>query len=175
LTADRNPATRLLRSTPITGASSLLRDGPSPCPATDTPACGSSPLASLSPAGHLNQLPALSGRGVLPFRAEAWFRAHAIYMPDAARAVNRNPPDSSRENHQSPVSTSDNALRHVIDGSLSFVFSDHTCRIQCDISMTLTTTAHSPQQLMAVWNLRLHSDSEGPTFISSTALKSKEL
>lgn len=96
-------------------------------------------------------------------------------MPDAARAVNRNPPDLSRENHQSPVSTSDNALRHVIDGSLSFVFSDHTCRIQCDVSMTLTTTTHSPQQLMAVWNLRLHSDSEGPAFISSTALKPKEL
>jgi len=94
-------------------------------------------------------------------------------MPDAARAVNRNPPDSSRSTHQSPVSTSSNALRHFIDGSLSFVFSAHTCRIQCDVSMTLTTTTHSPQQLMAVWNLRLHSDSEGPTFISSTALKAK--
>jgi hypothetical protein len=43
-----------------------------------------------------------------------------------------------------------NALRHVIDGSLSFVFPDHTCRIMCDVSLTLTTTTHSPQQLKAV-------------------------
>jgi hypothetical protein len=37
--------------------------------------------------------------------------------------------------------------------------------------MTLTTTAHSPQQLMAVWNLRLNGDSEGPTLISDTAIQ----
>jgi hypothetical protein len=35
--------------------------------------------------------------------------------------------------------------------------------------MTLTTTTHSPQQLMAVWNHRLNSDPEGPTLISDTA------
>jgi hypothetical protein len=40
-----------------------------------------------------------------------------------------------------------------------------------DVSMTLTTTAHSPQQLMAVWNLRLNGDSEGPTLISDTAIQ----
>jgi hypothetical protein len=37
--------------------------------------------------------------------------------------------------------------------------------------MTLTTTAHSPQQLMAVWSLLLQTDSEGPTFISDTAMR----
>jgi hypothetical protein len=63
-----------------------------------------------------------------------------------------------------------NALRHVIGGSLTFAFSTHTCRILCDVSMTLTTTAHSPQQLMAVWNPPLQDDPEGPTFISNTAL-----
>ncbi|RXS64594.1 hypothetical protein EST92_30625 [Streptomyces sp. TM32] len=35
--------------------------------------------------------------------------------------------------------------------------------------MTLTTTAHSPQQLMVVWHLHLYADTEGPTFISTTA------
>lgn len=66
---------------------------------------------------------------------------------------------------------SSNALRHVIGGSLSFAFPDLTCRISCDVSMTLTTTAHSPQQLMAVWNLLLQDDPEGPTFIFNTALQ----
>jgi hypothetical protein len=39
----------------------------------------------------------------------------------------------------------------------------------CGFSTTLTTTAHSPQQLVAVWHLHLHADTEGPTFISTTA------
>lgn len=66
---------------------------------------------------------------------------------------------------------SSHALRHVVGGSLAFAFPDLTCRIQCDVSMTLTTTTHSPQQLMAVWNLLLQDDPEGPTFIFNTALK----
>jgi hypothetical protein len=65
------------------------------------------------------------------------------------------------------------ALRRVIDGSLSFAFSDRTCHISCDFSMTLTTTTHSPQQLMGVWSHLLQDDSEGPTFIFSTALLSR--
>src|SRR4051812_3161594 len=40
-----------------------------------------------------------------------------------------------------------------------------------DVSMTLTTTTHSPQQLMAVWNPRLNGDSEGSTLISDTAIR----
>jgi hypothetical protein len=43
------------------------------------------------------------------------------------------------------------ALRHVIGGSLSFAFSDHTLPHHCaTFSITLTTTPHSAQQLMAV-------------------------
>jgi hypothetical protein len=46
---------------------------------------------------------------------------------------------------------SSHALRHVIDGSLSFAFSDHTLPHHCaTFSMTLTTTPHSVQQLMVV-------------------------
>src|SRR5665647_3634104 len=44
-----------------------------------------------------------------------------------------------------------------------------------DFSMTLTTTTHSPQQLMAVWNRLLPDDPEGPTLISYTALRSRTL
>ena len=39
--------------------------------------------------------------------------------------------------------------------------------------MTLTTTTHSPQQLMVVWNRLLPDESEGPTLISNTALPSR--
>jgi len=68
------------------------------------------------------------------------------------------------------------SLRHndaLSVGSLAFVFSDHTCHLKGDFSMTLTTTTHSPQQLMAVWNRLLPNDSEGPTLISHTALRSR--
>jgi hypothetical protein len=41
-----------------------------------------------------------------------------------------------------------------------------------DFSMTLTTTTHSPQQLMVVWNRLLPDESEGPALISRTALRS---
>src|SRR5581483_11359138 len=44
----------------------------------------------------------------------------------------------------------------------------------CDFSMTLTTTPHSAQQLMAVWNPLLQGDPEGPTFIFNTALLSSD-
>src|SRR5690348_12403848 len=73
LIADRNLTTRPLRSTPITGASPLLRDGPPSCPATGTPPLTALhrlrplPLASR----HQPRLP-ISGRGVLLFRVEAW-------------------------------------------------------------------------------------------------------
>jgi len=40
--------------------------------------------------------------------------------------------------------------------------------------MTLTTTPHSTQQLMAVWDPLLQDDPEGPTFISNTALLSSD-
>src|SRR5882724_3680909 len=44
----------------------------------------------------------------------------------------------------------------------------------CGFSMTLTTTPHSTQQLMAVWDPLLQDDPEGPTFISNTALLSSD-
>jgi hypothetical protein len=97
-----------------------------------------------------NQSITVSGRGVLSFHVEAWFRARAAYMPDTARPINRHPSGLSRDNHQAPVLMSSYALRHVIDGSLSFAFPDHTCHILCDVSLTLTTTTHSPQQLRAI-------------------------
>jgi len=43
-----------------------------------------------------------------------------------------------------------------------------------DFSMTLTTTTHSPQQLMVVWNHLLPDESGGTTLISRTALQYRE-
>ncbi|MGC4939325.1 hypothetical protein [Kribbella sp. DT2] len=66
------------------------------------------------------------------------------------------------------------ALRHVIDGSLAFAFSDHTCHL--NVRLFFFRDAHHDSlqltQLTVVWNPRLHNDSEGPTFISSTAFQS---
>ena len=48
-------------------------------------------------------------------------QSHATFMPDAAWAAIRHPPDSSRVNDFPPVSTSSIRFRHVISGSLSLV------------------------------------------------------
>src|SRR6266478_5198437 len=49
--------------------------------------------------------------------------------------------------------------RHVSSGSLTFAFPVLTLHILCAISVTLTTTAYSPQQLTVVWKQSLQSDS----------------
>jgi hypothetical protein len=48
-------------------------------------------------------------------------KSHAAFMPDAAWAEIRSPPDSSRANEFLPVSTSSCTFRHVISGSLALV------------------------------------------------------
>src|SRR6516225_3793008 len=46
-------------------------------------------------------------------------QSHAAFMPDAAWAEIRTPPDSSRVNDFPPVSTSPIRFRHVISGLLA--------------------------------------------------------
>jgi hypothetical protein len=53
---------------------------------------------------------------------ESLNHAHATSMPDAAQAVDRFLLDLSRVNDFAPVSTSFLRFRHVISGSLAFVF-----------------------------------------------------
>ena len=95
-------------------------------------------------------------------------------MPDTARPIHRHPPGSSRSRHQSPVLMSSHTLRHVLNGSLTFAFSDHTCRINVRRFRDAHHDSLQLTQLTAVWNPRLHNDSEGPTFISSTAFQSSD-
>jgi len=56
------------------------------------------------------------------FRAEAADQTHAASMPDTAWPVNGHPPGSSRGRIDTPVSMSFPKSRHVISGSLAFVF-----------------------------------------------------
>jgi hypothetical protein len=56
---------------------------------------------------------------------------------------------------------SSHALRHVIDGSLTFAFSDHTCRLNVRLSRDAHHDSLQLTQLTVVWNPRLHNDSEG--------------
>ena len=95
--------TRPLRSTPVTGASSLLRAGPPACPASvlDPLQClplGALPLARRS-AGSI-------GTCLLLFHAEAADRTHVAYMPDTTWPISGHPPGSSRSSGHTPVSMS---------------------------------------------------------------------
>jgi hypothetical protein len=95
--------TRPLRSTPITAASPLLRAGPSAGPATVlTP----EPKRGLLPLAHPETRAGSTGSGLLPFHAEAADRARVASMPDTAWPVGGHPPDSFRDQMDTPVSMS---------------------------------------------------------------------
>jgi hypothetical protein len=53
---------------------------------------------------------------------ESLDHAHATFMPDATQPVDRFPLGLSRANDFLPVSTSSLRFRHVISGSIAFVF-----------------------------------------------------
>jgi hypothetical protein len=53
---------------------------------------------------------------------ESLNHAHATFMPDAIQSVGRFLLDLSRGNDSTPVSTPSLRFRHVISGSLAFVF-----------------------------------------------------
>src|SRR6478736_2016060 len=95
--------TRPLRSTPITGASPLLRVGPPAEPATVLTPTQSAGY-SLSPTRETRT--SSVGFGLLPFHAEAADRARVASMPDTAWPISGHPPDSSRDHLDTPVSMS---------------------------------------------------------------------
>jgi hypothetical protein len=95
--------TRPLRSTPITGASPLLRVGPPAEPATVLTPTQSAGY-SLSPTRETRT--GSVGFGLLPFHAEAADRARVASMPDTAWPISGHPPDLSRDHLDTPVSMS---------------------------------------------------------------------
>src|SRR5262245_24311083 len=90
-------------------------------------------------------------------------------MPVATRAVSRHLPSSSQAKRWSLVSATFIRFRHVINGSLTFVFPAHTWRVHPAFSETLTTAVIGPPLLSVVWTLTLQSESEGPALISYAA------
>jgi len=162
---------RPLRSTPTTGASSLLRTGPPARPASVlNPSqfllLGALPLTTPDAAG--------GGIGTcLPtFHATAADQARVAFMPDTTRPVNEHPPDSSRDKAYAPVSMSHMEFRHFISDSLTFAFLIPTWRLAGAFSSSLTTHGIQPAQHEAVWSLPPQGDSEGPNLhqLHSTAI-----
>src|ERR1035437_3796919 len=96
---------RPLRSTPITGASSLLRPGP---PARPASVLNTSQFLLLGALLLPPPNPAGGGIGTcLPtFHAAAADQDRVAFMPDTDRPINGHPPDSSRDCVNTPVSMS---------------------------------------------------------------------
>ena len=95
--------TRPLRSTPITGASPLLRAGP---PAGSATVLTPAQRAGCLPLTHPETRTSSIGFGLLPFHAEAADRARVASMPDTAWPISGHPPGSSRDLVDTPVSMS---------------------------------------------------------------------
>ena len=113
---------RSLRSTPITGASSLLRTGP---PARDThrysaPHGFSRSVRSLPPPPFRGG--DCIGTRLPTFCTEAADQAPATSMPDTAWPISGRSPGSSRDRIDTPVSMPFPTSRHVSGGSLTFGF-----------------------------------------------------
>jgi hypothetical protein len=131
LTSKPARTTRPLRSSPITGPSPLLRDGPPLCPARySTPRSSRCSEVSLprSDRGPKTAPLAARGRGAtgsnVPHKSPD--HARATFMPDTTWPVSRHPPGSSRSNNSTPVSMPSIRFRHVISGSLALAFVIHT-------------------------------------------------
>ena len=108
----RNRVYGPLRSMPITGTSSLLQAHPPLCRASVLSASGVIPLSlSLRIEATGSQVTCSSPN-----------RNHATLMPDATRVVSGSLPCFSRSNDSTPVLTSSLCFRHVVSGSLAFVF-----------------------------------------------------
>src|SRR6266496_4285741 len=91
---------RPLRSTPITGASSLLRDGPPPCPGPVLCLLRFLPLEELPPPRTCQHRDSRTTGSPVP--RKSLDRARALFTPDAARAVDRYLPGSSQDRIHPP-------------------------------------------------------------------------
>jgi hypothetical protein len=100
-----------LRSSPITGSSSLLQDDPPPFGASIL-----SPFVVLT--YRVFSYHHRTGSHV-PHRSLN--QGHATFMPGAARPISRLPPCRSRGQHRTPVLTSPLLFRHLISGSLALI------------------------------------------------------
>ena len=105
-----------LRSSPITGPSTLILDDPPLCLAL---------ALSFSWGLHLNFSLNIEATGSHVPR-ESLDRSHAIFMPEAAQAVSRYPPEVIPGLGKDPGFDPTIKFRHLIDGSFSLVSLIHT-------------------------------------------------
>jgi len=111
-----------LRSTPITGASSLLRAGP-PARRFGTrrlavSAAWRTPSRTRPLAGSEHSI----GTRFPTFRVVAADQTRAVFTPDTAWPVNGHPPDSSQGYPPTLVLMSSPVFRRFLNGSLSLAF-----------------------------------------------------
>ena len=150
-----------LRSSPITGPSSLLRAPPPPCPAS---------VLWLLWCRPLELLPCTSGRQVLTFLTEAW----SLFTPPSCRApvehISGSPRPSSRGTAPPPVTT---PFKGISTRLQRFTFvrlqGPHLTQSRCAFSRNAHHQDSLPQQLAVVWSPLLTAGSGGPAPIFSKA------
>src|SRR5438093_13722497 len=130
-----------LRSSPITGPSSLLRAAPPLRAASVLSPSRFQPLAASPFALAIDAGPARRRTGShVPNKSLVEVRA--AYTPDAARSVSGHPPGSSRRKGHPAISTSPDSFRRFCSGSLALASLDHASPNCCPgLTATLTTTA----------------------------------
>ena len=142
---------RPLRSAPITGASSLLRDGPPPCPGPVLCLSRFLPLEELPPPRTTRHGDSRATGSPVP--CKSLDRARALFTPDAAGAVDRYPPGSSQDRIHSPGSDITLSISTLPQGfGFTRLHDPHLTRSCRAFSATLTTPAlnrHSSQWFAA--------------------------
>ena len=124
--------THPLRSNPITGPSTLIQDDP--------PLCSALVLSRLW--GHHLRFSLNIGTTGSHVPHKSLNQVHAISMPDATQTVSRFPLNLSWRSPSTPVLTSSQIFRHLINGSLVLISLIHTGHgLGHAFPLTLTTTA----------------------------------
>jgi len=120
--ANKPQMSQPLRSTPITGASSLLRAGPPARPhrySTPHSFCCLTHSFSHPP---LCRNEHSIGTRLPTFRVVAADQNRAVFTPDTAWPINGHPPDSSRGFAHTPVLMPSPVFRRFLNGLLSLAF-----------------------------------------------------
>jgi hypothetical protein len=135
-------------------------DNQAPTIEPDTPKPSTSPTST-----HLRQ-PSSTGsvNGHVNMSVEA-----VLDVPVARKAVNRFPSGLSQDSIKAPVLMSPSLTTRHRWFTLVRLLGSHLPPLPTAFPQTLTTMAHSPQQLVVVWHQHLHTDAEGPTFISANS------
>jgi hypothetical protein len=152
---------RPLRSTAITAASSLLRDGPPPCPGPVLCLSRFLPLEELPPPRAFRHGDSRTTGSPVPHKSLD--RARAPFTPDAAGAVSRSPPGLSQDRIHSPgfdITLSISTLRQGF--GFTRLHDPHLTQSPLRLFRDAHHPGSLPAQLAVVCCLLLQGDSGGP-------------